>query len=77
MVTEKFLSLEQQLGELEDVYRYKTFLSVADLRNIFGWSKTTAYSKIAEGVFIPFGDVPKDAKKVHKRIVFQYFKSLF
>jgi len=72
-----FVSLDKQMKELEEEYKYKTLLSVSDLRNIFGWSRSTAYAKIDEGVFIPFGDLPADSRKIPKKVVFAYFKSLY
>lgn len=76
MVAE-YVSLDSQLKELDEKYKYKTLLSVRDLRDIFGWSKTEVYRKIDSGVFDLYGDVPKDAKKIPKNIVFSYFRSLF
>ncbi|MGE4487111.1 MAG: hypothetical protein AB7C95_04695 [Synergistaceae bacterium] len=72
-----YVSREDQMEELKRSYKYKTMLSVRDLQNIFGWSKSDAYRKIKEGVFIPFGDIPEGSKKIHKKIVFKYFDSLF
>jgi len=72
-----YITLDEQVKELEERYRFKTLLSVRDLMNIFGWSKTEAYRKIDEGIFSAFGEVPEGAKKIPKRIVVAYFRSLY
>jgi vacuolar-type H+-ATPase subunit I/STV1 len=74
---EDYVSIEEQIKDLENRFKYKELLTIQDLRDVFGWSRTTAYAKIEEGIFIPFGDVPKDAKRIPKKIVFAYYRSLF
>jgi len=76
-----YVSLKDQMEDLEQRYRFKHLLQVRDICNIMGISRSEFHRKYNEGFFHEMGEMPeskdKKGRRVPKLVLFSYLRSQY